>query len=73
MKKQSQFYLDFEGSSGNSHFRAMTALYIFQHLVLWELFSTIFRLQMNHILQNKCVYHLFVRFYLLFRAFLAIL
>ena len=28
---------------------------------------------MNHILQNKCVYHLFVSFYLLFRAFLAIL
>ena len=29
MEKQSQFYLDFEGSSGNSHFRAMTALYFF--------------------------------------------
>ena len=29
MKKQSQFYLDFEGSFGNSHFRAMTALYFF--------------------------------------------
>ena len=33
MKKQSHFYLDFEGGSGNSHFRAMTALYFFQHLV----------------------------------------
>ena len=27
MKKQSQFYLDFEGSSGNSHFRAMNAFF----------------------------------------------
>ena len=32
MNKQSQFYLDFEGSSGNSHFRAMTALYFLAHL-----------------------------------------
>ena len=74
MKKKSQFNLDFEGSSGNSHFRAMTALYFFFSIwCKWELFSTIFRLQMNHILQNKCVYHLFVSFYLLFRAFFAIL
>ena len=73
MQKQSQFYLDFEGSSGNSHFRAMTALYFFRIWCKWKLFSTIFRLQMNHTLQNKCVYHLFVSFYLLFRAFLAIL
>ena len=29
MQKQSQFYLDFEGSSGNSHLRAMTAQYFF--------------------------------------------
>ena len=74
MKKKGQFNLEFEGSSGNSHFRAMTALYFFFSIwCKWELFSTIFRLQMNHILQNKCVYHLFVSFYLLFRAFFAIL
>ena len=69
MKKQSQFYLDFEGSPGNSHCRAMTALYFCQHLVQMGTFQHYFCLQMNHILQNKCVYHLFVSFYLLFRAF----
>ena len=72
MKKQSQFYLDLEGSSGNSHFRAMTALYFFQHLVQLGTFQHYFSLT-NEYFQNKCVYHLFVRFYLRFRAFLAIL
>ena len=44
MKKQSQFYLDFEGSSGNSHFRAMTELYFFQHLVQMGTFQHYFSL-----------------------------
>ena len=33
MKKQIQYYLDFEGNSGNSHFRAMCELYFFSILV----------------------------------------
>ena len=33
MKKQIQYYLDFEGNSGNSHFRAMRELYFFSILV----------------------------------------
>ena len=44
MKKQCQFYLDFEGSSRNSHFRAMTALYFFQHLVQMGTFQHYFSL-----------------------------
>ena len=47
MKEQSQFYLNFEGSSGNSHFRAMTgltALYFFQHLVQMGTFQHYFSL-----------------------------
>ena len=39
----------------------------------WELLSVIFCLQINYIWQNKCVYHLFVSFYLLFTAFFTIL
>ena len=44
MKKQSQFYLDFEGSSGNSHFRDMTALYFFLLLVQMGTFQHYFSL-----------------------------
>ena len=44
MQKQSQFYLDFGGSSGNSHFRAMTALYFIQNLVQMETFQHYFSL-----------------------------
>ena len=42
MKKQSQFYLDFEGSSGNSHIRAMTALYFFSAFGAIRNFSALF-------------------------------
>ena len=32
-EEKSQFSSDFEGNSGNSHFRAMCALYFLQHSV----------------------------------------
>ena len=33
MKKQIQYYLDFEGISGNSHFSAMCEMYFFSTFV----------------------------------------
>ena len=42
MKKQSQFYMDFKGSSGNSYFRAMTALQFFSAFGANGNFSALF-------------------------------
>ena len=42
MKKQIQYYLDFEGNSGNSHFGAMCELYFFSILVQMGTFKRYF-------------------------------
>ena len=73
MKKKGQFYLDFEGSSGNSHFRAMTALYFFQHLVQMGTFQHYFSLiNESYFAKDMCL-SLICEFLPTFRAFLAIL